>query len=170
MGGPIDLWLETQRLRHLAPRTIDRRASSLRSLERWACPVPVLEVTGDLIQEWLAAQRSPWSRHAYRSDVRLFYRWAHRRRLVAVNPTDDVELGRAPQSLPRPLKADDLRLVAVAQVPEPMRLVLDLMLFTGMRVGEVAALGWDDVRPRRDRRALGQGGEGPGDPPASHAR
>jgi integrase/recombinase XerD len=142
--GVLQAFEQHQRVRGLARKTIDRRRYSLRKLQAFAAPVPVLEVTATLIEDWLGTYRRAETRHAYLGDVRALFKWARKRNLVTVDPTEDMDPIRIPRRLPRPMEEDDLAL-AVATARDPrLRLVLLLGAFAGLRCFEIAQLRGED--------------------------
>ena len=76
--------------------------------------------------------------------LRLVFRWARARGIVAVDPTDGLELPEksSRQRVP-PSPADAARLLAAA--PHPDRPVWATAMLAGLRRGELLALDWANV-------------------------
>lgn len=139
----IDTYLRHLATRHLSPRTLDRRRTSLTSLRRYMAPQPPLAANQDDLEAWLRTFASPATRHAYLSDARCFCRWAMRRRLIDTDPTEHIEAVRVPRTLPRPLTDDEfMRALDAANLR--MRAVLLLAGLAGLRCAEIAALQAED--------------------------
>jgi len=90
--------------------------------------------------------------------LRSFYRWAVRRKLVAVSPAADLPPGERNRPLPRALPAWQVRplLEKLDQIPydldpneraewERNRVIVLTYLYTGLRLSEVADLRWERV-------------------------
>ncbi len=133
-----------QRGQNFAGRTITRRSVSLRSLARSVAPLSLLEVDALAIEEWVQRSGSPATRRAYLSDAARFYRWAVRRRLVAVDPTLELERPRAPRSLPRPFTPAEVAAMLTA-ADARLRVMIAIAAFAGLRRAEVCALDWADM-------------------------
>ena len=110
--------------RGFAAVTVNRRATSLRSLARHLAPTPLTAVTFADLEEWLAGFPSPRTRSAYRSDVRTWAKWATRRKVIAADPTLDLDPVRIPRSLPRPVDAALIRHLIVTAPDIDTRLMI----------------------------------------------
>lgn len=115
---------------------------------------------GDLIR-WLGERAwAAETRRSYRASIVLFYRWAHASGRIGVDPAHTLPTIRVPRGLPRPAPDDVVR-AAVAVADERTTLMLQCLLQTGMRRGELARLHTRDVE--RDLlgwslRVTGKGG------------
>jgi len=138
----FDTWQET---RNYSQNTIERRHTSLASFARAIQPLGIEQATHEDIDEWLSGYPSPATRHAYLSDVNVFYRWAVKRRILTANPADDVEPIRVPASLPRPVPTELIPHIIAAATDPRLELMLALAALAGLRVFEIAALRWEDV-------------------------
>lgn len=136
-----------QEVRGLSRKTIERRRYSLRKLAVYARPVPLLEVTAALVEDWLGTYRKAETRHGYKSDVRALFRWARKRGLAEEDPTDDLDPIRVPRRLPRPIEESHLALALSTARDERLRLVLLLGAFAGLRRSEIACLRGEDCSP-----------------------
>ena len=89
--------------RGLATTTRNRRRMCLGGLGRFMAPHSVTTVAVRDIDQWLARLKAPATKLAYYRDVTAFFRWAHRRELVDVNPmllTDPPRKRRHPADDP----------------------------------------------------------------------
>jgi integrase/recombinase XerD len=143
MHALTTLYADYQRQRGLAPNTVERRSTSLRMFARFAAPTTIADATPPLIDDFLGMYPSAATRRAYRGDLVCFYRWAHRRQLVAVNPTDLVDPIRVPKSLPRPVATEQIPAIIAAAEPQTA-LMLALAAYAGLRRFELAQLDRDD--------------------------
>ncbi|MDQ2995434.1 MAG: tyrosine-type recombinase/integrase [Chloroflexota bacterium] len=97
------------------------------------------------------------------TSIRSFCRYLIASELRADDPTLKVTFPRAPKSLPRALARSQVReLVAAVAVPSDLhpqgdyqwrrnRLIIFLMLYSGLRISEVWALRWRDVQIEQRR-------------------
>jgi integrase len=149
-----------QRVRGFSDRTVDRRTWSLTlwatHLEQHATTEPTATDVETFLARWPSAQ----SRYSVRSDLHQFYRWAIMRDHLTVDPTLKTDPPRLPRRAVTPVESSDVRLL-VDVLTGPVRTMVMLGAFGGLRVSEIAALDAADVR--LDRRALvvrnGKGGK-----------
>lgn len=115
-----------------------------RSIRRW------LETIGHL---------SPGSRRSHVSTVRTFLRWVAEEGHVAPKVVELLPKVRQPRRVPRALSAEQTRLLLDAVVDERLLLIVSLMLWTGVRCAEVAALKIEDIDERAGTLLIrGKGG------------
>lgn len=139
----IDDFARYQRTRGFARRTIDRRTSTLNLFAQLLEPASIERATHEDVEHFLSQRPAARTRHAYRSDLRVFFSWAVRRQLIELNPMELVDPIKVPKSLPRPLHGDLEGLLLVGRL-ETRRMVA-CGLFAGMRCGEIAVLDGADV-------------------------
>jgi integrase/recombinase XerD len=142
-GPLIEAFVAYQQGRAFSRATVKRRALTLNSFLDFIEPAGIAEVGPCDIEEWLRRFRAQTC-YSYRSDIKMFYRWAVRRGLAPVNPVDDTDPPRLPKRLPRPLQASDLA-ASLAAGSGDVQLMILLGAFAGLRVSEIAALSTDDV-------------------------
>lgn len=110
----------------------------------------LFEATGvDLrhYRDYLAARQSPNSVNLSLAALKRFYRWAAEAGHIAADPTAKVRPVEAQPLAPQgftPLERRRLEREAERAGPMPNAIVLTL-LHTGLRVGELVALRWEDV-------------------------
>lgn len=98
----------------------------------------------DLVQ-WLADH--DWAAstaRSYRTSLRVFYRWAHAVGRIPTNPAALLPAITPARALPRPA-ADDAVRVALRSADPRVRLMVSVLVQTGMRRGELAHLRPTDV-------------------------
>lgn len=144
--------------RSLSAKTVKRYVGTVDLFVRFLDPAGVEAATALDVEEWLRARPNPKTRHAYRSDLKLFYAWGMRRWGFAASPIDDVDRIRVPRSLPRPIcPADALRAVHYGELRT--RRAVGLGVFAGLRNAEIAALDCVDVSLHH-RELVVRGGKG----------
>lgn len=139
----IEQFSKHQEARGFSPRTVKRRAFTLGQLQRLLDPASLADATADDLAAFIAAKPSPRTRHAYRSDLRVFYSWAVRRKLIATDPTILLDSIKVPKSLPRPFTGDLSSLFTTG--PARTRQMVALGLYAGLRCSEIAALDAADI-------------------------
>lgn len=139
----IDQFSTYQVGRGFSPNTISRRRGTLRRFGTFIAPKRLDRATTTDVEEWLATFRAPRTRHAYRSDLRTFFRWAVSRDLLPLNPTTLVDPVKIPKALPRPIGPE----VMAALVTSALRArrMIALGLYAGLRNSEIAGLDASDV-------------------------
>lgn len=140
-------WMATVK-RGLAPSS--KRA--YRTRIRWASThigtVKLSRLSADDVEHLLAELErqglSPWSRSKVRSLLSSALRYAERTGRVERNVAALVDGPRCEHRID-PLSADEARAVLSAARDHPYGLAAVLGLRLGLRIGEIAALRWDDV-------------------------
>lgn len=153
--------LSTAYLAHLEnerkPRnTIARARTVLRSVNNAGT------ATRDDVEAWWASRRdlAPATRSNDLAVLRSFYRWARRWDHRDDDPTLRLDAPKVDRGLPRPMGRAELRLL-LDTLPDDLGRAVALGAYAGLRVSEVAALGWDevDVETRRARIIGAKGGK-----------
>lgn len=142
----IEEHLDWCRRRELRPNYVDAVRMTLRRLER-SLGCPLEHATSDQLERWwtaLSADVSAGTRVAYAAHVSSYYRWAVRERLRADDPTVRLDRPRLRRNLPRPMAANDLRR-AIDEAHAPVRAMLLLAAYMGLRACEIANLHRDDL-------------------------
>lgn len=140
----IDRFSAHQRYRNLSVNTIRRRRDCLQTFQRFIDPLPLERARDTDIEEFLSSRVAPRTKHAYRSDLRVFYAWLTDREIIERSPADKVPSIKVPKSLPRPLGQDDA-LAALSYGSRRVRRMVALAFFAGLRCHEIAGLHAEDV-------------------------
>ena len=104
----VEAFTTYQTSRAFSPNTVNRRRLSLCRFATHMAPASITAATPADIDDWTAKLRSPATKHAYRSDLSTFFRWAARRGLVDHNPVLGTDSVRRPKALPKPAKAESI--------------------------------------------------------------
>jgi len=96
------------------------------------------------------------------SALRSFYNYLLRERQVSRNPAHDVSAPKSERRLPHTLNVDDITQLLNATARDALELrdlaILELMYSSGLRLGELVALDWDDIDVKeRMLRVTGKG-------------
>ncbi len=90
--------------------------------------------------------------------LRHVYKFAQARRYVAFNPTDGVEFLKAPTRMDRPLDTNVLTVeeayALLSAVNPEYRAAIMVLMFGGLRLGELGGLTWGDLELDRDEPRL----------------
>ena len=130
--------------RALSPKTIRRYCGTVALFTRFLHPLPLEAAATVDVEDFLRRSPNAKTRHAYRSDLGLFYRWAVRRAGYPANPVDDVGRIKVPRALPRPIGEHEAH-VAVTFGELRTRRCVALGMYAGLRNAEIAALDGGDV-------------------------
>ena len=157
----VSAFASYMRVRGFSHATVRRRVGTLAQFCRLITPKPILTATDSDIHEFLSLYESPRTRHAYRSDLAVFFKWAHRRQLIERNPCDVVDPIKVPQTLPRPVSVAQVWMLLNCAHVHDLRLMIALAAFAGLRVSEIAHLDADDVDTVRNVLVVraGKGGK-----------
>lgn len=150
-----------QRTRGFSALTIRRRRSTLTRFCAFIHPKRLDRATLADIEEYLSGWTAARTKHAYRSDLRVFFKWAVARDLLPANPTELVDPIKVPRSLPRPVGPQWRIALLVGSVR--IRQMVALEVYAGLRCHEVAALDVSDIADWTDPATLtvrnGKGGK-----------
>ena len=143
----LRLHLAWLRRRDARPATIRDRRDNVLRLVSWLDGTPLDEVTLCDLELWADALTRTVvtnSRHSYCSNIRAFFRWAHKGGHLATNPAAELDLPKRRTGKPRPIPQDhlDLALRTARGVLLPL---LVLAGYLGLRVSEIAAIRGEDV-------------------------
>jgi len=139
----IEAFAHHQRTRGFSAQTVRRRTNTLHSFERFLAPANLGDATLAHIEEWLSTKPAARTRHAYRSDLRVFYAWAVKRNLLDTNPAALTDSIKVPKALPRPIGSEVHTALLVGS--QRARRMVALELFAGLRSSEVAVLDCSDI-------------------------
>jgi site-specific recombinase XerD len=157
----IDMFSDYQRGRGFSRNTVKRRRVSLTAFANHIAPLPLERATPELIEEWVYAFETPSTKHAYLADLRVFYKWAHRRQLVKENPCDRVDSIKVPRTLPRPVDAAMIPMLVAMAGSHKLALMVALAAYAGLRRAEIARLDYSDINTSADPATLTvRGGKG----------
>jgi integrase len=137
--------------RGLRPRSFRKLRAALEMFRDCAgAKLPLRDATETHVREFLSL--NGWAaatRKTYLRDVRTFFRWAVRRKLLAESPADAVPLPLLEDKPPAILTPGEATaLLDACQRERPSLLAwLALALFGGIRPEEARRLAWTDVRP-----------------------
>lgn len=139
----LDNYDTYQRTRGFSELTIKRRRSTLTRFCRFILPKPLDRAALGDVEEFLAMFRAPRTRHAYKSDLSSFFRWAVTRDLLPTNPVAQVDPVKIPRALPRPIGPEVQ--TALLTGSRRVRQMVGLGLYAGLRCAEIAALDVSDI-------------------------
>lgn len=123
--------------RNLRPSTIEQRRRALIRLGR---SYDLARVTTEEIEDWLdAREMGPAARACEISHLRGFFKWAYSEGRLPHDPTVKLVRPRIPKRLPRPMPEPDLAM-AVDLAPEPVRSMLLIAAYAGLRACEISRL------------------------------
>lgn len=146
MFPPMQGFESWQEGRGFSHKTIKRRRVAIGAFARFISPMPLTEATHEHVEEWLATLGALRTRHAYRSDLNCYYRWAVKRRLTTDNPVAQTDGIRLPKLLPRPVPPEDVVCLIAAAGYEPWLVkALALAAYAGLRCFEIANLTTADI-------------------------
>lgn len=152
----LALFVRHQRARGLSPRTVKRRSWSLHEWFAHLDPRSFDDATSEDVEDLLMRWPTPQTRRSVHSDLHQFYRFAARRGLVDRDPTADVDAPRVPRRAATPIRPEDV-LRAIRAADGPLRQMIGLGAYAGLRVSEIAALHGRDVHFDRGLVVVRQG-------------
>ena len=101
----------------------------------------------DIRRRLMALAETPSERiHAFTAG-RAFFRWCVRQRYIDRSPMEHMQLPSKPNARDRILSDDELKAVytAALKTPYPFGPIVQLLILTGQRRGEIGALRWEYV-------------------------
>lgn len=139
----LDQFGRYQAMRGFSKATIRRRRNTLCQFEAFIAPKTWDAALLVDCEEFLSTKAAVRTRHAYRSDLRVFYGWAVTRDLLAANPAAQVDPIKVPHSLPRPIGGEVHAAMLTGTLRQ--RRMVGLGLYGGLRCAEIAALDCSDI-------------------------
>lgn len=143
MGRALDDHLDHLRARNLRPSYLQARSALLRRLERHLDHDP-LEADVDALRTYLDRGLRAGSRATEIAHLRSFYQWALIEGHIDRDPTVRLERPKQPAGQPRPIPTASLT-VALASAIAPVRAMLYLAAYAGLRACEIAPLRGEHV-------------------------
>jgi integrase/recombinase XerD len=140
----FDAFATYQRSRAFSENTVSRRQTSLGRFAKFMTPKSVTSASWEDVEEWIGSHQTPGTRHAYRSDLCAFFKWASRRGLIDGNPMPLVDPVRVPKTLPKPAPEDAIA-TAFTLADGDTQVMILLAALAGLRRAEIAALEQGDV-------------------------
>jgi integrase len=133
-----------------------RRAAivSLNNLAAYTRTIGLINISTKVLQTWFDEMRENTSEHTAQTHfnrARSFFRWARQNRLIAHNPTINVNIGRRPPCRSIPFATDQQRRQLIENVPDQrpdLKFILFAGFFAGMRKNEItdARETWFDLQ------------------------
>jgi integrase len=142
----LDLFVETHCKQHNKPSTATETERLLRKhfLPRLR-QLDLAEISKRDVSQILDKLLPTQKANGQFAAIRAFFRWAVRRGLILHSPCEGMQLPSKPHARDRVL--DDTELVSVWRAAEqyghPFGTIVHLLILTGQRRGEIAALEWD---------------------------
>jgi site-specific recombinase XerD len=160
LGAAVELFIAAKAAEGASPRTLEwYRMITGRAVRRFGADRPVDRIGAAELRAWLLELRgalSPESIAGYVRGLKAFGHWCAAEELAVAAGFRALRRPRVPRKLIAPFSDAELhRLLALAQ-PRERALAL-LLLDTGLRLAEVAALRVGDLRPDGTVRVLGKG-------------
>jgi integrase/recombinase XerD len=154
MDALFEAYLAAQRRRGRSPLTLKATEHALRTAQRWldqqqlqARELTLLQCEQYFEQRLTACAVSSVRRQlAY---LRAAYRYGLRHQLVAHDPTAEVKLPPLPDREPQTYSNEQLRRIHASIRSEREQLAFYLLAFAGLRLGETAALHWQQINLAR---------------------
>lgn len=138
--------------RHLSANTLAAYDQDLGDFRRWSGARPITGITGEELVAYsrdlsVARKLAPATVKRRLACLRAMFKRLERHRALTANPFNDVDLRvRIPARLPRCLANGEVRALLVeAGVSSTIRLAVLLLVSTGVRVGELAAIRLADL-------------------------
>jgi site-specific recombinase XerD len=162
MDAIFESYLAAQQRRRCAPLTLKASTQALRSAQRWLDQQGIAASELSLVQcevyfDELLERGAISTVRRHLAYLRAAYRYAIRHGLTALDPTSEVRLPRLPDWQPVTYSNDQLRQIHAAIRNEREELAFLLFAFAGLRLGEVAALTWQQVDlPHGQLRLIGK--------------
>lgn len=142
----IDSYLTWREREGLAPKSIKNMRTYLARFDRVVSPHRLSRLTRHDVDRWAQALKpySPQTRVNEASTLRGFLTWAHREGL-APELVAFIPRYRMPKHVPRTQSRDAINRLRAILPNDRARLIIGLMVHSGLRVGEVARLEVGDV-------------------------
>jgi integrase/recombinase XerC len=137
--------------RGVLPSSIEARMRVLSRFESWLDGQPIETATVDQLRTWLESHRdlAARTRYCYVSHVACFWRWLVLEGHAETDITLRVARPKLRRGLPRPVSTEDVATALSAAQDGPMRAMLALAAFAGLRCAEISGMERTDVLERK---------------------
>ncbi|MFZ3132750.1 MAG: site-specific tyrosine recombinase/integron integrase [Desulfosporosinus sp.] len=155
----IEEFLTARKLDGLAVGTIDQYERELKTLARYL-DKPTIEATTNDLRNYLIQFAHLAQRTTNRkiSTAKAFYTWLVQEEYIERNPTKKIRTPKDPASLPRNLNKEDVELLRWYPKSPRNQAIIELLVSSGMRVGELSRLNRNDLNmANRQIRVVGKG-------------
>jgi integrase len=152
----------------LSPATRRQRENIFKHVIKTAGDVPLRDIGTDAIRQGRERRaQTPHSANVFIKTMRGFYVWALEEKLVSIDPTEGIKLLRGPNDENGFHTWTEVELdhfEARWPLGTRERLAFDLLLYTGLRRGDVVRVGVQHVRDgwitiRTEKQRVGKAGE-----------
>jgi integrase len=152
LGEWFNEWLKIHRTK-VMPRTADWYAYNFDHYARAALgSVKLTDLTAAQIESFIATLHGKYSAVTIRGiylSIHVPLRHAAKRRVIAFDPSAEIELPKVERTERRVFTPDEARKFIAACGEVPRGLIVEFALLTGMRPEEYLALRWSDYDARR---------------------
>lgn len=147
LGWLVNLYRSSTAWTDLAAGTRERRAPQLKQIEATAGTWPISSIDAEAITEGRDRRTAPSQARTFVMTMRGFFGWALEKKLVKVDPTDDIKIKEADTEGYLPwIDSDFDRYEDRWPRGTAERVMLDVYAYTGLRRGDAARVGWQHVR------------------------
>lgn len=117
--------------------------------------IPLKELTGDEINTFYISLRNEGLTGAtaqrYHSMMHLAFRQAVKRRIIPTNPCDQADRPKATQYIGTYYNSEEIKKLLECLEGDPMKIVVILTAYYGLRRSEVLGLKWDAIDPVEEK-------------------
>lgn len=153
----FNLWAMSMRAEGARPNTIEIRLTAVRGAAQSAGR-PAAEMSTYEVRAWLGGHPNPNTKSTYYRAARVFFGWLVAEGTRADDPMAGIKSPPVPRGVPRPCRTGDLARM-LTRTEGPVRAMLLLGAFQGLRAGEVAAVHGEDFDlDAAEMRVVGKGG------------
>lgn len=159
----VDHWMKTVKKNEVKPSTLDRLQTSLTALEPYSISsIPIYKITSDDFRAYINELiEDGYAATTIKKQMRIIsapMRYAYEQRIISFNPCQGVKAPSESIILKKKkdvcayTKQEQERILDVLHKRDRCGYyAIELMLETGLRVGEALALNWDDIILNRRR-------------------
>lgn len=152
IDAAIDAFIEAKKTDGHAHKTLVKYEAELRNLEKHVAErgvVTIPRLTLILYDGYKASRKNndglePYTLYNNAIIAKTWLKWCKKRKLIATNPLEDLEANKPPRRRYPAPTLDQVNAI-LAKGAEYMLAVLATAAFSGLRIGEIAALRPDDV-------------------------
>lgn len=146
----LQVWLESSQVQSRRPRTYERYEEVVRlhivpTLGRYQLQKLTAQQVQAFYAEKLKAGLSPTTVDTFHNVLHSALKTAKKWKLVAENVCDFVDSPRTERYEAQPLTLEQSRRLLASAHGQPIEAILTLTLATGMRLGELMGLKWQDI-------------------------
>lgn len=153
----LEVWQASMRAENMSERTVEEWPAVIRRAAR-ATAASTTRLEADALMYWLATFTAPRTRASYHAALVAWHTWLRRRGHREDDPMLQLRRPKVPRGVPHPCSSIGLGRILASPLSLPVRAMILLAAYQGLRVHEIAKIRGEQVDLDGDvLRVIGKG-------------